>query len=44
MEISRIKPNVSKAVFLANNYLVELVCHAVNLEGIMYSLAEVRSI
>jgi hypothetical protein len=35
------KPNKRKAIFLAKPELPSLVYHAVNLEGIHYTLAEV---
>ena len=42
--IEEIKPNKEKAVFLAKRQLPELVCDAVNLEGINYTLPEVMTL
>lgn len=39
-----IKPNVQKALFLAKRELPMLVCNAVNLEGINYTLPEVQTL
>ncbi|MEM1244055.1 MAG: Fic family protein [Pseudomonadota bacterium] len=39
-----IKPNKEKAIFLAKRQLSELVCDAVNLEGINYTLPEVQTL
>ena len=44
MDISKIKPNVRKAVFLAKRNILELVYDAVNLEGICYTLPEVQTL
>lgn len=44
MEISNIKPNQKKAVFLAKRQLAEFVYDAVNLEGINYTLPEVQTL
>ena len=37
-------PNVRKALFLAKRQLPELVCDAVNLEGVNYTLPEVQTL
>lgn len=42
--ISNIKPDKTKAIFLAKRQLPELVCDAVNLEGINYTLPEVQTL
>jgi len=42
--LTEIKPNISKAVFFAKRQLAELVCDAVNLEGIAYTLPEVQTL
>ena len=39
-----IKPNVQKALFIAKRELPVLVCDAVNLEGIHYTLPEVQTL
>lgn len=44
MDISKIKPNVRKAVFLAKRNLSELVYDAVNIEGICFTLPEVQTL
>lgn len=44
MDISKMKPNREKVVFLARRLLPELVCDAVNLEGISYTLPEVQTL
>lgn len=42
--IHDIKPDIKKAIFLAKKALPELVCDAVNLEGINYTLPEVQTL
>lgn len=42
--IKDIKPDIKKATFLAKKALPELVCDAVNLEGIHYTLPEVQTL
>jgi Fic family protein len=44
MNREAIKPNREKALFLAKRQLSELVCDAVNLEGIHYTLPEVQTL
>src|SRR3990167_7627889 len=44
MDISRIKPNKEKALFLMKRQLSEFVCDAGNLEGIHYTLPEVQTL
>jgi Fic family protein len=44
MNLSQIKPNIQKAVFLAKRQLVELVTDAVNLEGICFTIPEVQTL
>lgn len=44
MHISSIKPNKQKALFFARRHLPDLVCDAVNLEGICYTLPEVQTL
>jgi Fic family protein len=44
MSYQHIKPNVEKALFFAKRQLAELVCDAVNLEGIHYTLPEVQTL
>ena len=44
MDISKIKPNIRKAVFLAKRNISELVYEAVNLEGICFTLPEVQTL
>ena len=44
MDISSIKPNKEKALFLMKRQLSEFVCDAVNLEGIHYTLPEVQTL
>ncbi len=44
MKTSQIIPNQEKALFLAKRQLAELVCDAVNLEGINYTLPEVQTL
>ena len=44
MPIDTIRPNQRKAVFLAKRQLSELVCDAVNLEGIHYTLPEIQTL
>ncbi len=44
MSLAQIKPNIKKALFLAKRQLPELVCDAVNLEGINYTLSEVMTL
>ena len=39
-----ITPNKAKALYLAKRQLSELVCDAVNLEGILYTLPEVQTL
>lgn len=41
---SNMNPNKEKAVFLAKRQLSELVCDAVNLEGINYTVPEVQTL
>ena len=43
-DIFKIIPNPQKALFLAKRQLPELVCDAVNLEGIHYTLPEVQTL
>ena len=38
------KPNISKALMLAKRQLAELVCDAVNLEGIPFTLPEIQTL
>lgn len=42
--LKTIVPNQKKAIFLAKKQLSELVCDAVNLEGINYTLPEVQTL
>jgi Fic family protein len=42
--LDKIKPNQKKALFLAKRQLAMLVCDAVNLEGINYTLPEVQTL
>ncbi|SMD05911.1 Fic/DOC family protein [Desulfocicer vacuolatum DSM 3385] len=42
--MEQIKPNKQKAIMLARRQLAELVCDAVNLEGINYTLPEVQTL
>ena len=42
--MEKIKPNKPKAIMLARRQLAELVCDAVNLEGINYTLPEVQTL
>lgn len=42
--IQTIKPNTQKALLLARRQLSELVCDAVNLEGINFTLSEVQTL
>jgi hypothetical protein len=42
MTTLKILPNKQKALFLAKRQLPKLVCDAVNLEGINYTLPEVQ--
>lgn len=42
--LTKLKPNKAKALFLARCQLSELVCDAVNLEGINFSLCEVQKL
>jgi len=42
--LETINPNKEKAIFLAKKQLPELVCDAVNLEGIHYTLPEVQTL
>ncbi len=42
--LETIKPSKEKAIFLAKKQLPELVCDAVNLEGINYTLPEVQTL
>ena len=44
MNIDNIAPNKKKAIMLAKRSLAELVCDAVNLEGINYTLPEVQTL
>ena len=44
MDLSKIKPNTEKALFLMKRQLPEFVCDAVNLEGIHYTLPEVQTL
>lgn len=44
MYTASIKPNKQKALFFAKRHLPELVCDAVNLEGICYTLPEVQTL
>lgn len=43
MNLENMIPNQEKAIFLAKRQLPELVCDAVNLEGISYTLSEVQT-
>ncbi len=43
-DLSKIKPNRKKAVLLAAKQLPELVCDAVNLEGVNFTLPEVQTL
>jgi len=43
-DLADIKPNMKKAIFLAKKQLPELVCDAVNLEGIHFTLPEVQTL
>ena len=42
--LKNIKPNKEKAIFMCKRQLPELVCDAVNLEGINYTLPEVQTL
>ena len=42
--LEQIHPNRDKALMLAKRQLAELVCDAVNLEGIAYTLPEVQTL
>lgn len=44
MDFSTIKSDKEKAIFLAKRQLPELVCDAVNLEGINYTVPEVQTL
>jgi Fic family protein len=44
MDLNAIRPDQKKALFLAKKQLPELVCDAVNLEGIHYTLPEVMTL
>ncbi len=44
LALSNIVPNKEKALFLARRQLSELVCDAVNLEGINFTLPEVQTL
>lgn len=44
MKLYDIKPNKEKALFLARRQLPELVCDAVNLEGIHYTIPEIQTL
>ena len=44
MDTSSIRPNKPKALYLAKRQLSELVCDAVNLEGILYTLPEIQTL
>jgi Fic family protein len=44
IDLSKIKPNRKKAIFLAKKQISEFVCDAVNLEGINYTLPEVQTL
>jgi Fic family protein len=44
MNFKSMIPNKKKAIFMARKQLDELVCDAVNLEGIPYSLPEVQTL
>lgn len=44
IDLTDIKPNSEKAIFLAKKQLPELVCDAVNLEGINFTLPEVQTL
>ncbi|MBF0433542.1 MAG: Fic family protein [Fibrobacteria bacterium] len=44
MDLSTIKPDTKKALFLLKRQLPEFVCDAVNLEGINYTLPEVQTL
>ena len=39
----KMKPNRDKAIMLARRQLSELVCDAVNLEGINFTLPEIQT-
>ncbi len=44
VNLARIIPNRQKALFFAQKQLSELVCDAVNLEGIHYTLPEIQTL
>lgn len=44
MNLNLINPNPKKALFLAQKQLGELVCDAVNLEGVNYTLPEIQTL
>lgn len=44
MNLSTMIPNQKKALFFAKRQLAELVCDAINLEGIHYTLPEVQTL
>lgn len=44
MNLEKIKPNKEKAVFFAKRHLPELICDAVNLEGICFTLPEIQTL
>ncbi|MCB1827789.1 MAG: hypothetical protein KDH94_05110 [Coxiellaceae bacterium] len=44
VDLAEIRPDTEKALFLAKKQLAELVCDAVNLEGVAYTLYEVEAL